>query len=120
MIPELMRSESLTVAPYAKTGEVHLRITARSESMASAKALVIPMEAKIRHTLGTAVYAVDETTLEETIMQILREKDAKLATIESLTGGMVSARLTSVPGSSEVYVGGVVAYTRPAKLLSGI
>ncbi|MCS7064676.1 MAG: nicotinamide-nucleotide amidohydrolase family protein, partial [Fimbriimonadales bacterium] len=61
------------------------------------------------------VYGVDETTLEQVVVSLLREHGQSLATAESCTGGLLSHRITEVPGSSEVFIGGVVAYSNAVK-----
>jgi nicotinamide-nucleotide amidase len=62
------------------------------------------------------LFSRDERPVEEVVLDLCRERGLTLATAESCTGGLVSARLTSVPGSSEVFVGGVVAYSNDVKL----
>ena len=69
----------------------------------------------IRGILGDAVYGTDATTFEESIVQTLTQQGKTVAVAESLTGGGVGARLTSVPGSSKAFAGGVIAYTANAK-----
>jgi nicotinamide-nucleotide amidase len=94
---------------------LHLRITARGRSVAEADALIDPVEAAIRKILGPAVYGTDETTLEAAVIQELTRRGQSVALAESMTGGGIGARLTAVPGSSKVFLGGVVAYTAHAK-----
>jgi nicotinamide-nucleotide amidase len=113
---DLMQGDSPSVAPYAKTGEVHLRITARAESRVRCDAIIAPMELEIRTRLGNAVYGVNDETLEHIIITILRERGQKVATAESCSGGLISKRLTDVPGASHAFVLGVVAYANEAKV----
>lgn len=115
-IKHLMNSPNPTVAPYAKVGEVHLRISARAGSIGAANELINPVEAEIRSILGRAVYGVDEETLAEVTLQILRGRGQTLSTAESITGGMIGAELTSVAGSSEVYRGGAITYSVDTKV----
>jgi len=65
--------------------------------------------------LGDVVFSVDDRSLEEVILGLLRGQGLTLACAESLTGGSVSARLTSVPGASASFVGAIVAYTERTK-----
>ncbi len=65
--------------------------------------------------LGEFVFATDERTLPEVVLDLLRERGWTAATAESCTGGMVAARLTDVPGSSEAFAGGVVVYSDELK-----
>lgn len=109
-IRSLAQSANPTVAPYAHPGEVHLRLTAKASTVEEADALMDPLEAAIRAELGDAVFGTDDTTLEEATLAILVEKGMSVAVAESVTGGGLGERLTSVPGCSEAFVGGVIAY----------
>ncbi len=112
---DLMHGDNPTVAPYAKTGEVHLRVTARAASDEEADALIAPMESRLRDRLGDVVYGVDGETLEYAVVQFLMLLGKTVATAESCTGGLVSQRLTSVPDSSRVFGEGFVTYSNEAK-----
>lgn len=114
-IKQLMEGENPTVAPYAQPSEVHLRLTARAATVEEAEALLDPVEAAIREELGTAVYGLNKTTLEEAVIMLLAERGETVSTAESMTGGGLGARLTMVPGASAAYLGGVVTYTVGAK-----
>lgn len=108
--------ENPTIATYAKTGEVHLRVTARASDEKEARKLVKPMLKELKKRFGSHIYATNEaTTLEESIVALLKEKNLTLTTAESCTGGMLSARLTNVSGVSEVFKQGFVAYSNRAK-----
>lgn len=72
--------------------------------------------ADVETALGDSCFAHDGATLAETVIRLARSSGARLATAESCTGGMVAAALTDVPGSSEAFLGGVIAYSDPAKL----
>ncbi len=67
-------------------------------------------------TFSDVVYGDGESTLAETLYEALRSRNMKLATAESLTGGMIAAAIVDVPGASEVFYGGIVAYTEAAKI----
>jgi nicotinamide-nucleotide amidase len=105
-----------TVAPYAKEGEVTLRITAKAENREAAEKLIEPMEQKIRDILGDDIYGVGETTLENVVGELLVNKKLTIATAESCTGGMLSGRLINYPGISAAYLEGVVTYSNEAKM----
>lgn len=105
-----------TVAPYAKEGEVTLRITAKAENKVEAKQLIEPMEREIRKVLGEDIYAVGETTLEDVVGELLVNKNLTISTAESCTGGMLSGRLINYPGISSSYLEGVVTYSNEAKM----
>lgn len=105
----------LTIAPYAKGGEVHLRLAVKAEDEAKAEEEFSPVEAAIRSRLGMAVYGRDETTLEEACGRQLAASGHTLAVAESCTGGMLSSRIVNVPGSSAYFRGGIVAYSNDIK-----
>ncbi len=120
-LKDLMASEAPTVAPYAKTGEVHLRVTARESSAEAADALIEPMVARIIERLGDHVYAFDDETLEAAVVKLLTAHGLTLAVCESCTGGLLGSRITDVPGSSAAFLGGAITYTNEAKTdLAGV
>ena len=105
-----------TIAPYAKDGEVHLRITAKAKSEQEANKLIEPVEFKIKKILGIAVYADDEkTTLEESVVEILKQNNLTLSIAESCTGGLLSATVVNCSGASSVFTEGIVTYSNEAK-----
>jgi nicotinamide-nucleotide amidase len=115
LIRDLMEAGSPTVAPYAHTGEVHLRLTARASTVALAEAEIAPVEAEIRRRLGSVVFGVDETSLEAAVVSLLASRGETLGLAESMTGGELGRRITMVPGASRVFLGGVVSYSGFAK-----
>lgn len=105
-----------TIAPYAKIGEVHLRITAKASSEKEARKLMKPVVKELRNRFGDNIYTLDEKeTLAENVLKLLKEKELTLTTAESCTGGMLAARLTDIPGASEVFKQGLVTYSNKAK-----
>ena len=112
---DLMRSsQNPTIAPYAHTGECHVRLTARGTE-AQVEPLLAGTEAAIRERLGLAVYGTGETTLEEAVAQALTAKRVSVAVAESCTGGLLGQRLTNPPGASAYMDGGVITYSNAAK-----
>lgn len=109
-IRELMLGDNPSVAPYAHPAEVHLRLTARAGTREEADAVIDPTESQIRRILGKAVYGVNETTLEQAVIALLMDRKETVAVAESITGGWVGQRLTSVSGSGEAFLGGVITY----------
>jgi nicotinamide-nucleotide amidase len=105
----------VTLAYLASAGEVRVRLTAVGATRQGALAEIAPLEAKVREELGEVVYGVDNETLEEAVGRLLRERDATVATAESLTGGLLGGRATAVAGASDYYLGGIVAYATEAK-----
>lgn len=105
-----------TIAAYANNGEVHFRVTAHAEDEKSAKKLVKPIIKIMRSRFGNLIYTMEESvTLEQAILAMLRDRELTLTTAESLTGGMVAARLTDIPGASTVFKEGFVTYNNRAK-----
>ena len=99
-----------TLAPYAKEGEVELRITAKADSPQAADALIAPVEREVRALLGELVYGADVSGLEQVVLEGARDRGLTLGTAESCTGGLIAKRLTDVPGSACAFLGGVVSY----------
>jgi nicotinamide-nucleotide amidase len=114
-VRDLIHSVNPTVAPYAKQGEVHLRITAKAQPH-DAAVMLAEAEAGLRDRLGDAVFGVDDESLHEVTARLLIARGRTLAIAESCTGGMVAARLTEVPGSSAFLLAGYVAYSDAAKV----
>ncbi|HEX9694846.1 MAG TPA: competence/damage-inducible protein A [Actinomycetota bacterium] len=103
------------MAYLAGGGEVRVRLTAKAGDAAGADALLDPVERRVREAMGAAVVGGGDETLEVVVGALLRRRGASVAVAESATGGGVSERITRVAGSSEYYVGGVVAYSAAAK-----
>lgn len=114
-VADLLDSPNPTVAPYAGAGEVKLRLTARGASQAEAEALLAPMEAEIRSRAGQACFGSDDDSLASVVLELLRQRGQTLAVAESCTGGGLGAALAAVPGASEVFLGGVIAYANAVK-----
>lgn len=105
-----------TIATYAKTGEVHIRVTARAEEENAARKLIKPVVRELKERLGKNIYTTDERkTLEDCVVDLLKDQKLTLTTVESCTGGAVSARIVNVPGASEVLKQGLVTYSNRAK-----
>jgi nicotinamide-nucleotide amidase len=115
-VKDLLQTDNPTVAPLAQLGEVHLRITARASSAEESTRLIEIKEQALRERAGKYIYGIDNTTLEEAVVNMLRENKQSLATAESCTGGLLSSRITDIPGSSDVYLGGVVSYSNALKI----
>ena len=112
---DLLDGENPTLAPYAGAGEVKLRLTARASSDPEAQALLAPLEAEIRARTGTACFGVDDDTLASVVLEQLRRRGETLTVAESCTGGGLGAALAAVPGASDVFRGGVIAYANAVK-----
>lgn len=105
-----------TIAPYAKTGEVHLRVTAKAEDEKEARKLTKPVVKELKERFGSNVYTTEENvTLEKAVVDLLLANNLSVSTVESCTGGMLSARLINVPGVSEVFKSGFITYSNKSK-----
>lgn len=114
-VERLEREGGVTVAFLASAGQTRVRLTAKAATRDEALALIAPEEALAREALGTGVYGADDDTLAGAVTGLLRERSATVAVAESLTGGLLGAALSDAPGSSEVFLGGVVSYATEVK-----
>jgi nicotinamide-nucleotide amidase len=105
-----------TIAFLASSGEVKVRITAKAATAAEADALIEPVAEEVLRRIGDEVFTSEDESLEEAVVRLLSASGQTLACAESLTGGGVGARITSVPGSSEVFLGSAVVYALSAKV----
>ena len=108
-------SANPSVAYLASMGEVKVRLTAKASTPAEAEALLEPLATEVRTRLGDLIFTVDDASLEQTVIRLLLAQGRTLACAESLTGGGVGERLTSVPGASGAFLGSAVVYTRGMK-----
>lgn len=112
---DLLDMQNPTVAPYAKSGEALLRVTAKCENEKQAEELISPVVEEIKNRLGSMVYGIDLSSMEQAVVSLLKEKKLTVATAESCTGGLISKRLTDISGASEVFGCGVVSYSNEVK-----
>ncbi len=110
------QSKNPTIAPYAKTSECFARVTAKADTPAECEKLLEPVVEKICGLLGEDVYGVDVDSLEQVVGDGLRQRGMTLAVAESCTGGLLSKRITDVPGCSDYYLGGVCSYANEVKM----
>ncbi len=104
-----------TIAPYVNDGEVRVRVTARAENRERAKKLIAPIVEKIKEIIGDFVYGVNAVSLENAVVKTFSERGLTLASAESCTGGLISKRITDIPGSSAMFGYGVCTYANEAK-----
>ncbi|MBW4582302.1 MAG: competence/damage-inducible protein A [Tildeniella nuda ZEHNDER 1965/U140] len=105
-----------TVAPYANHGEVKLRISARANSEAEAQQLIAPIETQLRAIGGLDCYGADSDSLAFVVGALLKTTRSTLAVAESCTGGGLGEAITSVPGSSSYFWGGIISYDNAIKV----
>jgi len=113
-IIDLLRADPGTVGLLARLGEIHARVTV-SGPAGRVVSQLDAWERKLRDRLGDAVFGVDDERLEEVVGRLLRLQGKTVAVAESCTGGLIVHRITNVPGSSEYFERGIVAYSNRAK-----
>jgi nicotinamide-nucleotide amidase len=105
-----------TIAPYAKTGEVHLRVTASATNLDEGKTLVRPMVDELKKRFMTNIYTTNEKeNLEDVVVQLLSKHHVTLSTAESCTGGLLSGRIVNVSGVSAIFSEGFITYSNESK-----
>jgi nicotinamide-nucleotide amidase len=103
--------EGVEVTICAREFEIHVDLFSEPSAVERGAAVA----ASLRATLGPYLFSEDERSVSEIVLDLCRERGLTLATAESCTGGLVASRLTAVPGASDVFVGGVVAYSNDVK-----
>ena len=114
-IPHLLKKRNPTVATYASTGEVKVRITAKGDNLDKTNKFIEPIEKELIQLTGLKCYGSDDETLEKLIFKLLLKREETLAVAESCTGGGIGSKLTKIPGSSKIFYGGVIAYNNLIK-----
>ncbi len=111
----ILAQKNPTLALLARSGEIHVRLTAKGETAEIAHQLIAELEPRIRERIGEFVFGADEQALEQVVGEALTDRKYTLAVAESCTGGAVSARLTDIPGSSAYLTGSIVSYSNKVK-----
>ena len=105
-----------TIAPYAKVGEVTLRLTAQADSKESAKEILDETEQVISKRVGQYLYGYgDDNSLPKVVVEKLKQRGLTVSASESLTGGSFQKAVTDITGSSQIFPGGFVTYSASAK-----
>ncbi|MDL2253291.1 competence/damage-inducible protein A [Ruminococcaceae bacterium OttesenSCG-928-I18] len=115
MVMDLLSGSNPTAALYAKEGEVHIRVTAQAATAEQADYMCNEMARLFETILGDAIYSDDDGDLSTTVVRLLTAKGETVALAESCTGGLLAERITSVPGSSQVFGYGAVSYANEFK-----
>ena len=114
-IQDVLKQGRPAVGLTAKETGVDVRILVKDSNSERSQAILERTEAAIRNKLGDAVYAVDDQEMEEVVGALLKQRRLRLSTAESCTGGLISGRITNIPGSSEYFERGVVVYSNLSK-----
>jgi nicotinamide-nucleotide amidase len=94
---------------------IKVRLTAKAATRPEVASILDEWEQKVRAAIGDIVFGVDDDTMESVVLQMLRDRGLTLGLAESVTGGLVSGRLTNIAGASDVLRGAVVSYASEVK-----
>ena len=111
----ILAQKNPTIALLARSGEIHVRLTAKADSEDTARALIAELEASLREHIEEYIFGMDEQSLEQVVGEELHRRGLTVALAESCTGGGATAKLTDVPGSSAYLIGSIVCYDNRIK-----
>jgi nicotinamide-nucleotide amidase len=117
---DLTRSTNPTLATYAKSDGIHLRLTAKATRRDEAERLLEQFEPRVRERVGEWLYGTESDSFPAVVGAMLRQRGLKLATAESATGGQLASLITEAPGASDYFVAGYVVYSAEAKRALGV
>ncbi|BFH63789.1 competence/damage-inducible protein A [Paenibacillus azoreducens] len=104
-----------TIAPYAKEGEVSVRISTKAKSESEAMRKLDALEEQIQKRLSQNMYASTDVPIEKVIVDMMASRGLTLSAAESCTGGLLMESITAIPGSSSMFLGGIVCYSNQMK-----
>lgn len=116
LLPVIDGQTDPTIATYAKEGECALRVASQRYCISAAKAAVEETLQKIDNIIGKYIYSYDDKELNDVVVNLLKERNLKLSSAESCTGGMFASSVTNITGASEVFVSSYVTYTVDSKI----
>lgn len=118
MIEDLIdKQTNPTIAPYAKDGEVHFRVTASASSVEEAEELILPVIDELKKRFKDNIYSIDENeNLEDVVVKLLKQLNMTLSTAESCTGGLFTGSIVNVAGISDIFKEGYITYADEAKV----
>ncbi len=120
VVIDLVRSTNPTLATYAKSDGIHLRITAKASSRETAEKLLDAFEPKVRERVDAWFYGYENASFPAVVGDLLRQRGLTLAVAESATGGQLATLITEAPGASDYFLGGEIVYSRAAKEALGV
>lgn len=119
-LDSILHNSNPTIATYAKSDGIDVRITAKADTSEEAEKLVSAMEVQARQLLGHHIFGTDKATLQGVIGDLLQARKQSLAVMESLTGGLLASTITNVQNSAKYFIGGVSAYSTKVKEQMGV
>ncbi len=114
-IDNLLKLKNPTVAPYANLGEVKLRLTARAKNELEARNIINPVKEKLKKEFSKFIFGENDDNLSSVLIKELIKRKESLVFAESCSGGLLSASITSIPGSSQVFKGSIISYSNNLK-----
>ncbi len=117
---EFAQLENPSIGTYARRDGVHVRVAASADTLEAAEAIAQSSQKAVEEKLEGFIYGHDDQTLPEIILQQLRQKNQTVAVIESISGGIIADELSNPKGSSNVFMGATVAYSKEAKIRLGV
>jgi len=115
LMPLIKNQTDPTIAPYAKEGEVAIRVSTKAETQDDADEKIDLIVEQIHEIVGEHLYAQEDITIEEEVLHLLHLTETKISVAESCSGGLLASLLTRHPGTSATFNGGVVTYTNEMK-----
>ncbi len=115
LIDLIKSQEDPTIAPYAKEGEVTIRLSTKASTYEEAASKMEATRVEIHQRLGSFIYAEEDVTLESVIVRMMNDRKLTLSAAESCTGGHFGDMITSIPGSSGMFTGGFICYSNELK-----
>jgi nicotinamide-nucleotide amidase len=120
VLGDLTRSTNPTLATYAKSDGIHLRLTAKAATPGEAESLIDAFEPRVRERVADWVYGTENDSFPSVVGSLLRQRGLKLAVAESATGGALASLITEAPGASDYFLAGYVVYSAAAKQALGV
>jgi nicotinamide-nucleotide amidase len=120
MMADLTPSPNPTLATYAKLDGIYVRIAAKADKEAEARAMIDKREADIRAILGDIIWGVDDETQEGVVGKLLLDRGLSLAVAESFSGGFLTHTLGTAADSERYFKGGLIAATSEVKVALGL
>lgn len=120
LVSPLLSSANPTLGVYAKADGIHLRLTAKAQSQRQAEEMIAHGEAKLSSILGEYMWGTDGDMLEAVVGHMLIKRGLSLAVMENYPGGLLAATITSAPGASTYFKGGLVAGSDEALSAFGV
>ncbi len=120
IVAEYLGKDNPYLGLYAKSDGIHLRIIARAPDEETAQGLIRPVEQGLVSLVGPYIWGYDDETPEQSVGDLLAQKNLTLATMESCTGGLLASSITNVPNSLQYFRGGTVIYSSQSAIASGV